>query len=91
MTEEKPDGAIAGEAIREAVREQIASGEPPEAKRTYERLLGRGLSEEQAVEFISAVLASEMFEMLRNETPHDRDRYEAALRALPKLPWESEG
>lgn len=87
---EKSDGAIAGEGIREAVREQIAVGEPPEAKRTYARLLASGMSEDQAIEFMAAVLAAEMFEMLKNETPYDREHHEAALRALPKLPWDDE-
>lgn len=82
------EGAAAGEAIRGAVREQINSGEPPEAKKTYERLRARGLTDDQTIEFMAAVLAAEMFTMLQKQQPYDQAHYEEALRALPKLPWQ---
>ena len=88
MARGKTQGEIAGEGIRQAVREQLDAGEPPEARRTYARLLAAGMSDDQAVEFMAAVLASEMFEMLKHGTPYDRERHENALRALPKLPWD---
>jgi hypothetical protein len=88
MNDDKPEGAIAGEALRDAVRQQIAAGDPAEAERTFFRLRGLGLTEEQAIEFMAAVLAAEVFSMLKDETPYDRDRYEKALRNLPKLPWQ---
>lgn len=82
------DGAAAGEAIRDTIRTQIESGTPAEAKKTFQRLLNSGMSPDQALEFMAAVLAAEMFEMLRHQKPYDEQRYEGALRALPKLPWE---
>lgn len=88
MTENETDGAFAGEAIRTAVREQIAAEEPPEAKKTYERLRAMGMAEDEAIEMLSAVLAAEIFKVLKEQTPYDRERYESLLRKLPTLPWE---
>jgi hypothetical protein len=89
-TKEPTEGQIAGEAIRNAVREQMSAGDPPEVKATYDRLRGMGLSEDQTIEFIAAVLASEIFNALKHQKPYDPDHYETALRALPTLPWERE-
>lgn len=88
MSNSAEDRAAAGEALRTTIREQIASGEPAEAKLTYDRLCARGLTDDQTVEFMAAVLAAEMFEMLKHQKPYDREHYETALRALPTLPWE---
>ena len=90
MNRDKAEGQIAGEAMRDAVRDQIRAGDPPEAKRTFDRLRGRGLSVEQVIEFMAAALAAEIFETLKSQKPYDRERYETALRALPTLPWERE-
>lgn len=87
---EKSEAALAGEAIRTAIRDQIETGTPAEAKSTFERLLTSGMAPEQAIEFMAAVLAAEMFGMLKNQTPYDEAHYEAALRDLPVLPWEKE-
>jgi hypothetical protein len=88
MKRDKAEGQLAGEAMRSAVRDQIKAGDPPEAKRTFDRLRARGLSTEQTIEFMAAALAGEIFETLKTQEPYDRARYEAALRALPTLPWE---
>ena len=90
MKKDKPEGHLAGEAMRGAVRDQIKTADPPEAKRTYERLRNLGMSDEQAIEFMAAVLAAEIFDVLKNQREYDREHYEAALRALPTLPWESD-
>jgi hypothetical protein len=89
MPKNKADRAMAGEAIREAVREQIRTGDPPEAKKTYERLKTMGMAADEALEMLAAVLAVEMFEMLKEHKPYDREHYESQLRKLPTLPWSS--
>jgi len=90
MKRDKPEGHLAGEAMRDAVRDQIKAADPPEAKRTFERLRASGLSKDQAIEFMAAVLAGEIFDILKNKRSYDREHYEIALRALPKLPWDSD-
>ena len=88
MPQNETDGALAGEAIRDAVREQIKTGEPPEAKKTYNRLITMGMAKDEALEMLSAVLAAEIFQVLKHQTPYDRERYESQLRKLPTLPWD---
>jgi hypothetical protein len=90
MKRDKPEGHLAGEAMRDAIRDQIKAADPPEARRTFERLRANGLSKDQAIEFMAAVLAGEIFDMLKNKRAYDRERYETALRALPKLPWDGD-
>ena len=88
MKKSRTDGARIGEVMRQTVRAQVKGGDPPEAKATYERLQRLGLSEAQAVEHMAAVLAAEMFDMMKVQREYDRERYESALRALPTLPWD---
>jgi hypothetical protein len=37
MKRDKPEGHLAGEAMRDAVRDQIKAVDPAEARRTFER------------------------------------------------------
>ena len=72
--------------ILEVVDNQIADHDPPETKETLERLMAEGISQEQARELIACVVASEMFDMLKNEEVYKEQRYIAALNNLPDLP-----
>ena len=90
MRRKKLEPNAAGEAMRETVRNQIALNQPPEAKRTFERLRAEGMSDEGAIEFMAAVVATEIFVMMKYQKPFDERRYEAALRALPTLPSDDE-
>lgn len=90
MKKSRTDGARVGQVMRETVRAQVEGGDPPEAKATYERLQSLGLSEAQAVVHMAAVLAAEMFDMMKLQREYDRERYESTLRALPALPWDDE-
>ena len=88
--EEPQDGHVAGEAIRETVRTQIRAHEPPEVEQTYRRLRDDGYSDRDAVELIAAVLAAEIFYMLRRQSEHDPARYAMMLKRLPELPDDSD-
>lgn len=88
MTNDADEAKAAGEGMRQAVREQIESGEPAEAKLTWERLRALGMRDDEALEFMAAAFTAEVFEMLRDESGFDMKRYEGRLRELPKLPWE---
>jgi hypothetical protein len=76
--------------MREVVRTQIRTHEPPETGRTYRRLRGEGYSDHDAVELIAAVLAAEIFYMLKQQRAHDAARYAKMLNRLPELPDDSE-
>ena len=85
-----PDSHLAGEAIRDAVRTQIRTHEPPEAGQAYRRLRQDGHSDRGAVELIAAVLATEIFHMMTEQSEHDPLRYAKMLRRLPELPYDSD-
>ena len=75
-------------AILEVVENQLRDGTPPETRATLERLMGDGRSREEAVQLIGCVVTTEIFDVLKNREPYNETRYVAALRALPRLPWE---
>ena len=54
-------------------------------------ILKYGYSEEEALKLIGYVVASEVFSVFREDRRYDENKYIAALKALPKLPWEKEG
>ncbi len=84
------DGHLAGEAIRKTVRIQIRTHKPPEAEEAYRRLRSEGYSDGDAVELIAAVLAAEMFYILRDASEHDPVRYAKLLSRLPELPTDDD-
>jgi hypothetical protein len=84
------DGQLAGEAIVEAVENQIRENDPPEVKQTLKRLMGLGESRENAIRYIATTLSVEMYEMLKHLTPFDEVRYVKNLNALPKLPFDED-
>ena len=85
---ESENGQLAGEAIVEAVENQIKENTPPETNKTLERLIGLGETRENAIRYVASVLCVEIFEALKNETPYNEERYLKNLKALPKLPEE---
>ncbi len=73
-------------AILEAVENQLEGNDPPETRQTYERLLRAGHSEDEAKKLIGAVIAAEMFWIMKQEKPFDHDRFVKALARLPEIP-----
>ena len=76
--------------IFDVINNQIRDGTPPETKATYDRLLTEGYPEEEVMKYIGAVVSSEIFSVVKEGRTYDEQRSVAALRALPKLPWEEE-
>jgi len=70
-------------AFLDTVANQIETGDPPEAKATYERLIAGGQTRSQALLNISAALREEMNRMLADSTPFDQRRYAALLGKIP--------
>jgi hypothetical protein len=71
----------------EVLDNQLRENNPPETKETYERLLAEGHSVTQTRELIATVIASEIFKVLKQKQPYNQERFVAALKKLPRLPW----
>ena len=84
----KPNPEVVSAAMYDVVDNQLRDGEPPETKQTLERLMAEGHSQSEARRLIAAVVASEIFEVLKRKRPYDRARYVAALARLPKMRWD---
>jgi hypothetical protein len=83
-----PDGQRAGEAMIEAIENQLRDNDPPETRITLERLMSLGESRENAMRYIASALSVEVFEALKNESPYNEERYLTNLKDLPELPYD---
>jgi hypothetical protein len=77
--------------VLEIVHNQLRDGTPAETRATLERLVAAGHTRQQALELIGCVVATEIFDVLKRGASYNETRYLAALRTLPRLPWENEG
>ncbi len=73
-------------AVLEVVENQIRQSNPPATKETFDRLVREGHDQDEARRLIGCVVASEIFDILKNMEPYDEERYVSALRKLPELP-----
>lgn len=76
------------EVIMLIVDAQIKQGDPPETRETLERLVNDGYTRSEARELIAVVVASEIFDVLKQQQPFDRDRFITRLLSLPILPGD---
>jgi hypothetical protein len=79
---------ILNKAILEVVENQLRADNPPETKKTFERLLKEGINEKEAKRLIACVVAAEIFDVLKEQQPYNHERFVKALNQLPELPWE---
>jgi hypothetical protein len=70
------------DAFLDTVISQIESGDPPETKATYERLMAEGHPRSHALQLIAAALRVEMNRMMSEATPFDTGRYAALLAKI---------
>ena len=75
-------------AIFEVVDKQMAAGDPPETKETFDRLLAEGFSKEDTRKLIGQAICVELYCIGKNKEQFDRERYIRNLRNLPKEPKE---
>ena len=87
---EQTDSARLRKAILEVIRNQVRDNDPPETGLTVKRLRQQGFSEEETLKLVGFVVASEVFGVLKENRPYEEERYIAALKRLPKLPWDEE-
>lgn len=83
------DKQVVREEILKAVDNQLHDRNLPEAKSTYDRLLGIGYSDEDARICISQVLTMEIYECMMDMRPFNRTIYVERLNKLPETPWKT--
>lgn len=88
LSPDTESGQMVGEAIIEAVENQLRDNDPPEANLTLKRLMSSGESREAAIRYIASALSIEIYEALNNNSPYNEKRYITNLRNLPALPYE---
>ena len=71
------------DAVLDTVLNQINTGDPPEARATYDRLIEGGASNAHAMQLMAVELRKEMTRMLSESTPFDNARYAALLADIP--------
>ena len=73
-------------AIMEVVENQIRQANPRATKETFDRLIREGHDHDEARRLIGCVVASEIFDVLKDLQPYNEGRYVSALKRLPELP-----
>jgi Holliday junction resolvasome RuvABC DNA-binding subunit len=68
--------------LLEIVDNQLRDNTPLITRETYERLKTLGYSDKQVKEKIAAVVAEDIYNILKENKPHNVARYEQKLRAL---------
>jgi hypothetical protein len=74
--------------ILEAVHNQLKSGDPPETRQTFNRLIGEGISGEDAKIYIGQAIAVEIYYVMKHGEPFNLGRYRKNLSRLPEEPSE---
>lgn len=87
-SEMEDDSALARETILDAVENQLRDNTPPTVRKTLERLIREGYSDDDARELIAVALATEIFNAARDG--YDEARYRDSLEALPELPFDED-
>ena len=82
---EQQDLEIIRSAVQETVMNQINDRNPPETKKTYDRLRSEGFSDDEAMGLIGSVVLAEMTEIYHENRIFDENKYVKALSKLPEL------
>lgn len=85
---DEPDPKALHATFRDVVSQQLRENDPPETQQTYDRLIEAGYSKDDVWRMLSAVVAAEMFEIVRTQRAHDQQQYVRWLENLPKLPYD---
>jgi len=76
-------GALVGEKMREAVLNQLKSGDPPITTATYLRLKSEGIDDEETIRMIAHCMVIITYDILKGDKEWDLARYTEMLEALP--------
>ena len=78
---------LAGEAVFEAINNQIQGNNPPETKQTYDRLMKKIKNHDEVMKYIGVVMMAEILDILKSKTPFNKKRYIERLNKLPDVSW----
>jgi len=68
--------------VLEVVENQLRDNDPQETKETFDRLVAKGYSEQQAKEMIGNVIAEETWEVFNQKRMFDKEKF---VKNLAKL------
>lgn len=74
--------------IFKIIENQLRDNDPPETRKTLQRLIKEGYEEDSAKELIGCVVTTVIYDVLKNEQTYNRLKYVKALDKLPQLPWQ---
>ena len=77
-------------ALHLIVENQLAAGDPPEARAALDRLVEEGLDRHEAIHAIGSVVATALWSILLMEAPLDRDAMVRSLAELRASDWREE-
>ncbi len=83
---EEGTSPILKQTILEIVDKQIGDQDPPETAQTLQRLLNDGFSPLEARRLIGCIVSSEIFRVLKEKKPFNRERFVKDLHGLPDMP-----
>lgn len=86
---EDADQARRRALILEVVENQLRENNPPETNATLQRLVSAGADRDEAMRLIGCVLATEIYDILKDKLEFSLPRYVRRLEALPAMPWET--
>jgi len=79
---------IIREQIFEIIKNQLKANNPPETKKTLNRLIKLGYSEMESKQLIGQCVVVELFDVMKNEKTFDEKRYINNLKKLPDEPFD---
>jgi len=78
---------FAGEAVFEAINNQIRNNNPPETKQTYDRLMKKIKNHDEVMKYIGVVMMAEILDILKSRKPFNKKRYIGRSNKLPDISW----
>jgi hypothetical protein len=74
----------------EIVDTQLRENDPPETRKTYERLKGLGYGDRDARILVASAIAAETYYIMRDGTPFNKERLLRYLDQLPDQTFDEE-
>jgi len=84
----KETNQILHETFMEVVENQIRDDNPPETRKTYDRLISHGISDKAARNYIGEAVCVEVWDIMRNNKEFNLKRFLKNLKRLPNEPKE---